>query len=353
MAALSVVLFLAFGCGARDGLRVPDEAGPEATEATVSQGACEAGPAKASAVALVGLPELSDPSPAFLLGNWLYLNVREPYADPQSSFYRVPALGGRVEAVSLPGWHGTTVIHDGSRFYYVVGRTETIEGSKQWIQEGVRFLDPSTGASGVVVEGPTEWIATLPGVAGIFWLETVSEYPVSRNLHWAEAESGARRLVAHHQPISQVAAHDRSLYWTRWDGPTTALFLQPLDDSPPVLLHTFDGSVRVFGTDEEYVYLLGSEGAALRMPKFGGEPFQVSDLLSQGESMLDLPRIAGPYIYWIEYNDQDTLRRMPKAGGDFVWISLGPSRWVSPVVHDECNVYWNVVNPPVIMIQSH
>jgi hypothetical protein len=149
-------------------------------------------------------------------------------------------------------------------------------------------------------------------------------------VYWQEPKGGRASAFAGHTFLYSMPATA---------GGATSLLVD-------VAMPSWNGPVLLAIDDQRLYYLDGiiPSSNLLAMPKSGGSERQIV-VPSAAPLWLDSSTMDDANIYWVGFDDQDTLRRTPKQGGQTEALWTGKTRPIRAVTVDACNVYWFASNP--------
>lgn len=235
--------------------------------------------------------------------------------------------------------------------------------------QGLVLLDLATGDA-IKLPNPagTTYVSAVDvTTSGITWLSRAwdATFPESIS-HWRGGVlAGSITSLQNH---SFTTTDGVDVFYSRFDtksgGTNTIRFeAAPIAGGAPRVLRTmpYDRlfTYAIVAVDDTEVYFTqlalingGTVGAGdLRAMKKDGTGERV--LVSAEKYGTASFRIDPDYVTWNDQDAQQTIVRVPRAGGALERIIPGAkNRWVNTIAVDRCNIYWAVANPPAIYARS-
>lgn len=197
----------------------------------------------------------------------------------------------------------------------------------------------------------------------IFW--SMRQSARTAIVRWDPCTGQTDLLIADHDAV-ELFADDAAVYWQEPKGGRgaafaghTLLYRLPTTQgaAPSVLvdeaMDSWNGPGLLAMDDQRLYYRadLEPQHGVQAIPKHGGGSPQY--VIPDADPLrLDSSTIDDVHIYWVGFDDQDTLRRMPKQGGATESVWTGTGRPIQAVAVDACNVYWIATNPPAVYYRA-
>lgn len=360
--------------GAETGAEASPEARPEAAadvspkvgREVGSEAGSEAGPppctpASQDAHVLAQLGAESFTSRFAILGDTLFVGMQSPGAS-SGSIVSVSLSTGATTTYSIGRNIARQIVAVPGALIYRPGRIgKSDAGTYQYEYTEIARLDLGSKEISIIDDSGATSTADTAALVGnakgdVFWCtfrDAVGQAVLKR---WNEATRMPEIVMRWGMSTSMLIDGDH-LYWSELTSSRQAVFksmptaggeVTQLYESPS----SYPDVPTLAAVDDQRLYYLFARDPAvgiIAMPKDGGEgQTVVPDTYPRAFSSY---AIDDRHLYWTDWSDQFTLRRIAKTRTGEVEV-LWSGRGISDIAVDACNVYWTAGGPNEVLVRA-
>jgi hypothetical protein len=283
---------------------------------------------------------------------------------------------GTIVAVSLSTGQTTTfplgetlpnqVVAGPGALFYIQGKTVRTTDGWSFQYSDVARLDLATGQVSIIdskmVDSATPILSVVRNARDdVFWSMLTNNMGPSLIKQWQETTRSGKVVLNWDRPLILLVDQDH-FYWRDnlpsghvgfWSVPTVGGAASQLFESPKAIPDV----PSLAGLDDDslyYAYNTGSPGTStgiFAMPKAGGEGRVV--VANAAPMLMGSQTIDDTHVYWIDQNDQYTIRRALKKGdGSVESFSIGSFSSPEDLLVDGCAVYWTSGMPGQLLVRA-
>jgi hypothetical protein len=345
---------------------VSPEVRPELGREVGSEAGAEAGPppctpASQDAHVLAQLNAEAFTSRFAILGDTLFVGMQSPGVS-SGSIVSVSLSTGATTTFSIgPNLARQIVAVPGALIYRPgrIGKTDA--GTYQHEYTEIARLDLASKEISILDDSGATSTADMAALVGnakgdVFWsmFRDASGQAVLKR--WNEATRQPEIVMLWGMSTSMLIDEDR-LYWSELTSSRQAVFkslptaggeVTQLYESPS----SYPDVPTLAAVDDQRLYYLFARDPTvgiMAMPKDGGEGQTV--VPDANPRAFASYSIDDRHLYWTDWSDQATLRRIAKTGTGEVEV-LWSGRGISDIAVDACNVYWTAEGPNEVFVRA-